>query len=139
MEKVLFFTSLSFSLSLRLLRLFACPASSASKPGGAAFLPWFSEPGFRVLGLVFLPQGLWPPSPAALVTGALRLSCFLPKAALGLWPCHELAKLGFLLSAESACPAGFEIETPAPSPAGPICSDVGPLGGGGGWPRFSSG
>lgn len=110
--------SLSFSLPPLI-----CVCLPARRPlplnlEGQLSLPWF-QASFHVWAWSsFLGVSGLPP-PAALVTGALRLSCFLPKAALGLWPCHELAKLRFLLSAESACPAGFRDRDPLPQPCWP--------------------
>lgn len=88
------------------------PEGQLSRPGfqSPASASWAWASFLRVSGLPSLrPQS----------AGALRPPCFLLKAARGLRPCRELAELGFLLSAESTCPAGFERETPAPSPAGP--------------------
>lgn len=125
--------SASFSVSLRLLRLFACPASSTSKPGGVAFPLWFSEPGLCILGLVFLPQGLRSPCHHGICRlGPCRRLAFSPRAPWASGPALSWLSSGFCpVRSPPALPGSKKRDPPLPPALLPqLCSDVGPLGSG---------
>lgn len=137
--------SASFSLSLHLLRLFACLASSTSKPGGVAFPPWFSEPGLRILGLAFLPQGLRPPSHHGIgQLGPCSRLAFSLRAPWASGPALSCPSSGVCpVRSPPALPGSKKRDPPAPSPAAPDmlrCWSPGQWAGrgGGGWSWFSS-